>query len=183
MCSQFTSNPCICATCGKEFHIVPSRRQAGRGKYCSRACQYLPTPILRFWAKVDRRGPDECWEWRGSIYTKTGYGQFWTGEKATVAHRFAYELLIGPIPAGRNIFIHHHCCNRRCVNPRHIEAVIQRVHPDAAPAMHAAKTHCKRGHEYTPENTIRVPNGRACRTCKRLYDRKHRLRHGPAPTP
>lgn len=42
----------------------------------------------------------------------------------------------------------------------------------------AAKTHCKHGHEYTPENTIRRPEGhRRCRTCteereRRRYGRK-----------
>jgi GIY-YIG catalytic domain len=32
------------------------------------------------------------------------------------------------------------------------------------------KTHCKNGHEYTPENTrIRSRGGRACRICYRIY--------------
>lgn len=34
------------------------------------------------------------------------------------------------------------------------------------------KTHCKQGHEFTPENTMAragIPNGRMCRTCKREW--------------
>ena len=27
-------------------------------------------------------------------------------------------------------------------------------------------THCKRGHEYTPDNTVRTSKGRSCRICR-----------------
>lgn len=37
----------------------------------------------------------------------------------------------------------------------------------------AQQTHCKRGHEFTPENTYVKPDGRrTCRTCMRIRDRK-----------
>lgn len=35
------------------------------------------------------------------------------------------------------------------------------------------RTHCKRGHEYTPENTYVSSSGRACLTCKRDKQREH----------
>lgn len=34
-----------------------------------------------------------------------------------------------------------------------------------------AETHCKRGHEFTPENTYLHGNRRACRICRRAWDR------------
>lgn len=46
--------------------------------------------------------------------------------------------------------------------------------PEGMAAINAAKTHCKWGHEFTPENT-RWSNGhRSCRTCynKRLRERR-----------
>lgn len=71
----------------------------------------------RFADKVDRRGPDECWEWQGSRYPN-GYGQFGAGGTHTGAHRASWELAHGPIPEG--LFVLHHCDNPPCVNPAHL---------------------------------------------------------------
>ena len=73
--------------------------------------------IDRFWEKVDRRGFDECWLWKGGK-TKTGYGGFWTGERQDMAHRVSYELHYGPIPEGH--YVCHHCDNPPCCNPYHL---------------------------------------------------------------
>jgi HNH endonuclease/C2H2 type zinc finger protein len=65
----------------------------------------------RFWAMVDKRGPDECWEWTGSA-NKYGYGRFsYPGGRYAKPHRFSYELHVGPIPAG--LTIDHLCRNRQ----------------------------------------------------------------------
>lgn len=43
--------------------------------------------------------------------------------------------------------------------------------------QHIGKTHCIRGHEFTPENTRPVKGGRSCIACMKLYWIEHR----PAP--
>lgn len=79
---------------------------------------HLPL-IERFWMKVEK-GSD-CWNWAGALDT-LGYGQFAgsvNGEKGrSMAHRFAYEILVGLIPEG--LEVDHRCSNRKCVNPAHL---------------------------------------------------------------
>lgn len=130
------------------------------------------TEAERFWAKVDRRGPDDCWLWTGAVQSR-GYGQLGVDGKLVYAHRWAYEHEVGPIPDG--LTIDHLCRTRLCVNARHLEPVTNKVNiqrGESPWATNARKTHCVNGHEFTLENTFARPGGRGCRMCKRAHDRK-----------
>lgn len=70
-----------------------------------------------FWAKVDIRGPDECWEWLGACFP-SGYGMLTVKGKKWYAHRRAWFLKNGPIPEGISIL--HRCDNRPCCNDLHL---------------------------------------------------------------
>lgn len=76
----------------------------------------------RFWRKVRLAIGDSCWEWAAALH-RLGYGQFGIrlGEKSyrmKQAHRVAWELTNGPIPAGQKVL--HRCDNRRCCRPDHL---------------------------------------------------------------
>jgi hypothetical protein len=73
----------------------------------------------RFWSKVDRRGPDECWPWLASLRTGEGYGNFTIDGSKVDAHRVAWWLTEGAIPIG--FVVRHRCGIKRCVNPGHLE--------------------------------------------------------------
>lgn len=79
--------------------------------------------ITRFWNRVDRRGPDECWPWKAGV-DWDGYGLFCfgyrTGQKTRGAHRVAYLLVNGIIPEGLHVL--HRCDNPPCCNPNHLYA-------------------------------------------------------------
>lgn len=78
----------------------------------------------RFWAKVRKAGPNDCWPWAGGCQSR-GYGSFgWDGQ-THLAHRLAYEAAHGPIPDG--LTIDHRCRNKLCQNPAHMEPVTASV--------------------------------------------------------
>lgn len=138
------------------------------------------TLARRFWSKVDKS--TECWIWTGSRLP-SGHGRINLAGRVEVASRVSFYLHHGRWP----VFACHHCDVAACVNPAHIYDgdAVSNMADMIARGRHseASKSHCVRGHEFTPQNTrIYTARGgveRACRACARergaSYRREARL--------
>lgn len=124
----------------------------------------------RFWPKV--RKTDTCWLWTAAL-NQNGYGRFLVAPNPPVmsqAHRFAYELLRGPIPDG--LSLDHLCRVRNCVNPDHLEPVTQRTNVLRGinqAARQAKQTRCIRDHPLPP---YRAGRKRVCPECQRMHAKR-----------
>ena len=76
--------------------------------------------MKRFWSKVDRQGPDECWMWTAG--TRSSYGAFRVQSKMYRAHRVAWclENDVDIQTLSPKTVIRHECDNRPCCNPAHL---------------------------------------------------------------
>lgn len=114
-------------------------------------------PLMeRLLEKVEIDPYTSCWVWTAST-GPNGYGQINSGRlndgswRVLRAHKATYEHMVGPVPEG--LVLDHLCSNR------------------------LARTHCKNGHAYTPENTRIRPNGaRDCKTCDVRVSKNDRRR-------
>lgn len=126
-----------------------------------------------------------CWIWpikfaRGKKYgTKWSYGQTNYRAKSTIIHRQMYKIVHGVV-LGRFDFVCHSCDETMCCNPAHLWLGTPRQNSLDASSKGRSRnqqdTHCKRGHEFTPENTYmarrnEISSSRACKTCQRIRQR------------
>lgn len=119
--------------------------------------------------------PSGCWEFTGAT-DAAGYGRIGLGRRidgTAMTHRVTYEFFVSEVP--ESLDLDHLCRNRACCHPWHLDPVPRAVNVSRGLRRkgYRDKTHCKQGHEYTPENTYIKRKGsgtqRACKACYRAY--------------
>lgn len=153
---------------GKE--LTPIRRKRPNDSEPILEYDEVPCP------NPELEGPCHIPKWNPTTggYTVISVG----GEgKQMLTHRYTWELKHGPIADG--MMIDHRCRVRACCNPDHLRVVTPTVNTLenslSQSAIHAAKTHCHKGHPFDAANTyIRPGRQRLCRQCSRERDKKRR---------
>jgi hypothetical protein len=127
----------------------------------------------RFLAMVNKT--DTCWLWAGTKCLK-GYGKIGIHGKTQRAHRVSWMLFNHSNISSKDLILHK-CDVPSCVNPDHLyvgDAKQNGKDRDSRGRnFYLKKTHCDRGHEFTPKNTHKYKNKRVCRLCKAARARSY----------
>jgi len=200
--------PCACGcgeltSPGKQYRSGHNRRTwpPPPAQPCACGCGDLAKPGNRFirghhlwkspveFIEEDRGYETPCHFWQRAL-TADGNGHMATKDGTRSARRVVYERERGPIPDGH--ILEARCKVAACVHPDHMdvitpaEALRRRGIP--TPVPRAKRATCKRGHPWTPENTVINAHGRQCRTClqathRAYYERKKAAHPDGPPAP
>lgn len=135
--------------------------------------------IDRFLSKI-YLGKNDCWEF-STKKDAYGYPQIRIQKKTYKAHRVAYKFFVRREPG--KLCVCHACDNPGCVNPFHLflgtrldnnrDMVSKGRDKNNFSYKNRVKTHCKYGHEFTPENTRIYLNSRYCRECYKKWNKEY----------
>ena len=131
--------------------------------------------LARFRSKYVIEG--ECWLWQGPL-DRDGYGTFYLRGAARRAHRVAWFMINGEIPAG--YVVNHTCRRRHCVNPQHLNCmtVVDNALRDSTSLgyLNSQKMYCPQGHPYDTTVEYKGRRQRVCSICDKQRRREAKRR-------
>ena len=171
-----------CPQCGRDFTRPYKLRDA---KFCGHAC------ALRFHAEkvLTAANTPEARQKIAVLRRGRGGGKWYPKVNGRHEHRAVAEKMLGRSLRPSEV-VHHIDGNKHNNAPENLQVFASQAeharHHQMTFKRPGRSTHCKRGHEFTPDNTYTYPNGsRVCIACRRAYDsawkRAKRRARGPLP--
>lgn len=126
---------------------------------------------------------NNCWIYNGADYGE-GYTQITFNYNQIYVHRLSAHIYHS-LDLNSKLQANHkpECKNRKCWNPDHIYVGTQSENMNdrfltrtnqigifGKALMEKNQTHCKHGHEFTPENTRIYKGKRNCKLCNKIRD-------------
>lgn len=138
--------------------------------------ELTPKEARNFWAKIRVSGAGQCWPWEGSL-NAGGYGYWGYRGRLRRAHRVAWAVANGPLPA--DLTVDHTCKNRSCCNPGHLRLLTHAENSGDHTVVR--RTHCPHGHEFTAGNTYNPPGSPGARMCRSCIAARRQARSVASP--
>ena len=134
--------------------------------------------LARFWSKVNKTGPNECWEWT-AVKNPHGGGIFWTGSGFISARKMSFFIKNSRLPVGQIV---SSCGNNGCVNPAHFEPA---AYADLVRERFWQRVTVGKPDECWLWKNKPCKNGYGILSVKKVFRTAHRvsyeLHHGPIP--
>ena len=164
---------------GKEENIDPRREGEAKSAHVLRTLTPLERKELQSRIKsTSVKVESGCWNWILGK-NKRGYGYTYVRGIAIGAHRISFAAFRSG--NAHELLTCHHCDNPACVNPHHMflgtdkENMQDMVKKGRANSgRFATRTHCKRGHKFTPETTTVSGKSRWCKICSNMVRNQRR---------
>lgn len=166
--------------------LANAAHAGGSASKCAAMETDIPERVFRrFWERVIQRGPDECWGWNDKL-GPNGYPTIYfynNGKNRSIkGHRLSFLIHNGHFPL--NGCACHKCDNPECTNPNHLfdGSIADNNRDMTSKGRHweTIKTHCKRGHPFSEENTKLIVRKRGtyrqCIMCKYMLQKGYVMR-------
>jgi hypothetical protein len=118
----------------------------------------------RFWSRVEIRGTDDCWLWKGNFYSPGKYGRFKANGHTSGAHRWSWQFTNGLIPDG--LIVRHACDVPACVNPKHLLLGTHLDNGNDKAIRGRAPKGAMNGQNLHPERTVRGESHHNSKLCE-----------------
>jgi hypothetical protein len=165
---------------GKTQDVDPRREGETKAAHVLRTLNVVEKEYRKLLILQHQGKSEECWNWTRSFMSK-GYGTISIRGIALRANRVSYLAFNGPLVDG--LLVCHQCDNPACVNPAHLflgtskDNLMDMAKKGRCWTQKRKWTHCKRGHEFTPDNLYISKRGRCCKTCALVAIKRNRIRY------